>query len=736
MDTHFSLLRRGAGLIGAGAALALAGARTFAADAPAQSDAFPLLDNYVKFSGLAPFNSGDGAAFSARTGLPATGVGGIEDLSYSEDLSKDTSLTLNGHALGGADDYLGVMKIATTDLGSTEIGYKKFRTFYDGVGGFFPLADSFQALGNEHLHVDRGSFWITTTLAKPNLPVFTVSFKADTRTGQKESSEWGAIINPNAVVVNGAIVGTALPVNTPYISANVLNLEEHHETLEASMTATLGKLTNSLKASWDWVNNNDWRSYTKYPGSTVIANPAVDVLDDQQITKTNSFRLLDQADVKFSDKLALNAGLTYLRQSTDEGGQWTNPSYSTTLKQVYMAMYAQGIYGNAKVDDLVGNLFLKYTPTKSWLINVGYRAENNVITSNGGFNVVSLASTAKTLDASQFTVAQNVTYSRNADRIATPEVSIQYSGFRSLSLYATWDQRTTHGDQHWINPYAAVTTAGVTGVVTTAAAAPGSVFFQDANQDYNNAKLGFVWGVSSKVTVRGDVYRKDHQNEFIGSNDYVGTASYGAYYATGNDLTGGTVSVTFKPTPLWSFTTRYDGQSGMMSVNGNSVTGGVGNELTSGKLESQTLSESVDWTPLAQFYLHGDLSLAYQYLQTTYPVVTVTATNSVPVPFINANNNYITASVLSGFVLNKRADAQVQVIYSHADNFNPQIASGGQPYGATYLEEAVTAGVKYKISKEMFVEGKVGYLRRTDDTTGGFTNYKGPLAYVGLTCAL
>jgi len=735
MDTHFSLLRHGAGLISAGAALALGGASAFAAP-PAQSDAFPLLDNYVKVSGLAPFKSGDGAAFSARTGMPATGVAGIEDLSYSEDLSKDSTLTLNGHALTGSDDYLTVFKVTTTDLGSIETGYKTFRTFYDGVGGFFPLADSFQALSNERLHVDRGSFWFNATLAKPNLPVFTVSFHADTRTGQKESSEWGAIVNPNAVIVNGAIVGTALPVNTPYVAANVLNLEEHHEVLEAGMAVTVGKLTNNLKASWDWVNNNDWRTYTKYPGSTVIVDPAVDVLDDQQVTKTNSFRLLDQADVKFSDKLALNVGLTYLRQSTDEGGQWTNPSYSTTLKQVYTAMYADGIYGNAKVDDYVGNLFLKYTPTKSWLVNLGYRAEYNVVTSNGGFNTTSLASTAKTIAPSSFTVAQDVTYSHYADRVATPEVSIQYSGFSNLSLYATFDRRTTHGDQHWVNPYAAVTTAGVTGVVTTAAIPVSSVFFQDANQDYNNAKLGAVWGVSSKVTIRADVYRKDHQNEFIGSNDYVGTASYGAYYATGNDLTGGTVSVSYKPTPTWSFTTRYDGQSGLMSVNANSVTGGLGNEITSGKLESQTLSESVDWTPYQQFYLHGDLSLAYQYLQTTYPVVTVNAANSVAVPFINANNNYVTASVISGFVLNKRADAQIQGFYSRADNYNPQVASGGQPYGAGFEEECITAGVKYKISKEMFLEGKVGYLRRIDDTTGGFTNYRGPLAYVGLTCAL
>ena len=71
-----------------------------------------------------------------------------------------------------------------------------FRTFYDGVGGFFPLADTFQQLSSEQLHVDRGSFWFNATLAKPNRPVFTLSFHDDTRTGQKDSTEWGADHQP------------------------------------------------------------------------------------------------------------------------------------------------------------------------------------------------------------------------------------------------------------------------------------------------------------------------------------------------------------------------------------------------------------------------------------------------------------------------------------------------------------------------------------------------------------
>ena len=174
-----------------------------------------------------------------------------------------------------------------------------------------------------------------------------------------------------------------------------------------------------------------------------------------------------------------------------------------------------------------------------------------------------------------------------------------------------------------------------------------------------------------------------------------------------------------------------------MSVASNTITGGTGSEITSGKASARTISEGFDWAPSSQFYLHGDVSLAYNYLQTAYPVVTVlTAPASIASPIQNANSNYITGSALAGFVLNKSADLQLRATYARANDYNPQIATGGQPYGAGFKEQSVTAGVKYKLTNRWILDAKAGYLRRTDATTGGFTNYNGPLAYLAVTYSL
>jgi hypothetical protein len=735
MNAILSNSRRHAGLICAVAALAVPGIRAAADDAASLADAFPNYESYIKVSGEAPFISGDHSAFASHNGLPTAGDGGIEELFYTKDLSNSTNLTFDGHALDGSDDYLGKLDLTSTNLGSVEVGYKRFRTFYDGVGGFFPLADKFQALSGQSLHVDRGSFWAEAKLARPDAPVFTISFHDDVRTGMKDSSEWAPIVSPTAVIVNGALVGNVVPANTPYIAPNVMILDEHHDVAEASMKATVGKTTETIKATVDTVNNLDSRSYVRYPNSIVKADPSVTVQDDQEARRSTSFKLLNQTETELSNKLALETGLTYLQLSDANGGNWITPSYSATANAIYPTGTALGIYGGSKYYDYIGNIFLKYTPTPNWLADVGFREESDVTDSAGGFATTSLATTATTTASTNVTTAHDLTYSHFNEHIATPEASLQYTGIDRVSLYASYDDRINRSNQHWINPYAATTITGL-GVVTTASAPIGSVFFQEANQDNEDAKVGANWNASTFLTIRAEVYRKDHQNRFVGSDDIIGTASYGALYVTGYTFTGTKLSVILKPIPELSFSTRYQPQTGMMSVTGNTVTGGSGNEITSGKAEGQLISETIDWTPSTKIYVQGNLNLVYNYIQTAYPVVVVSATTNIPTPIQNANENYITGSALCGFVLDKADDVQLQGIWSQAQNYNPQIAAGGQPYGASFLQESATVGLKHKFSDRLLGEGKAGYLRQTNGTTGGFTNYRGPLFYAALTYSL
>jgi hypothetical protein len=734
MNTTSSLLRY-ASVLCAGAALALTTLRLKAAPAPTDTDAFPSYDSFIKISGESPFITGDGASFAQHAGVPSNGTYGIEDFFYTKDLAKDTTVKVAGHAMDGSDDYLGVVDLSKDDLGSVEIGYKRYRIFYDGVGGFFPLADQFQRMSQEDLHVDRSSFWFNAKIAKENGPTFTLSYRDEFRTGEKDSTEWAPEINPDATITKGALVGTADPANTPYIAPNVMLLDEHHNILDGSVMDTVGKTTDTFKVTLDWVNNSDGRNYVKYPGSTVLADPTVTVQDDHETIQSRSFRVINQTETDFNDHIALDTGLSYFHVSGEDGGFWISPSYSTTLKTVFNTVTAENIYASPSMDDYVGNVFLKFTPTPNWRADIGFRQEYNSIADSGGFTAVSLASTAKNTSSLYQTTNQDVTYSHETDHVTTPEFTVQYTGISHLCIYGEIDDRTNRGNQHWVNPYAAVSTTGA-GVVTTTPTPIGSVFFQDANQDYEDAKLGANWNPTQMWTFRAEIFRKDHQNRFIGANDYVGTASYGALYATGYTFTGLTFDVIFKPLPVLSFNTRVQDQDGNMSVTANTVTGGLGAESPSGKATIRMVSETIDWNPCKQIYVQANANAVYNTIQTAYPFVTINAANSIAVPFVNSDNNYITGSAIVGFAADKDTDIQLQFFGERANNYNPQVAYGGEPYGAGFELSSYTVGLKHKFTKRVFGEVKVGYMKSTDQTTGGFTDFNGPLAYLSLTYAL
>src|SRR5436190_15135593 len=130
MNAKYSSLFRTAGLVAG--MLLLVGRSSAAADA----DAFPVLSdsNYIRFSATgSSFNDGSKAAAQRRTQLPSMGAGGIEAFSYGKDIDKVTSWQVDGKALGNSGDYLAQFKMTKNEVGSFDVGYKRYRTFYDGL---------------------------------------------------------------------------------------------------------------------------------------------------------------------------------------------------------------------------------------------------------------------------------------------------------------------------------------------------------------------------------------------------------------------------------------------------------------------------------------------------------------------------------------------------------------------------------------------------------------------------
>ncbi len=182
-----------------------------------------------------------------------------------------------------------------------------------------------------------------------------------------------------------------------------------------------------------------------------------------------------------------------------------------------------------------------------------------------------------------------------------------------------------------------------------------------------------------------------------------------------------------KPLPTLSFTTRYILQAGRMDLTD------VGNpnltfypKYNSMGTRIHQFGETVDWTPIRQFYLQANVDFVFNTLHTAYPQAGGTANDVLR----NADNNYWTGSVLAGYALDKKTDLESECTYYRANNY--QLLPSSQPYGAGVKDYRLTAGLKYQINEHLIASGKIGYLVSRNDTTGGFTNYTARVAYLSL----
>lgn len=702
------------------------------------TDAFPTFDNYVKIGAFGTDVTGNEAAFKARN-RQATGTVGIEDMYFAKDLDKVTSLQIDGHALAITGDYLAKFLVTKTDVGSLELGYKSFRTYYDGVGGFFPLNKYWSPLSPEDLHVDRNQFWAEAKIQLPNLPAFTVRYSNETRSGQKDSTIWGSSDYTGLSILGAPI--------TQYrkLAPSYLNLDERHQTVEATMSHTLGNTTVNVRLSSETVNNQDTRYVTNFPGEVIpwsiaslpsASQPAAKALvspanwNNQAVTiqtdgiNGNTFAARADSVTVFTDKLQLTAGVNYENINNDFSGSRPIATSTPTAVGVVVATPNTNLnlLGNSKGDIFTGSLALQMKPTPNLSATVSLRGEDSYIKSTATLTNLA-ASVSTTTGVVTYTSTNQQEFSRVKETAWTPVLDVTYTGFANLAIYGTASNEMVTGDKYYVTPFTAGTTPS------------NNAYNLEKPKDHHTyLNLGFNWRQSAWLSLRTDLFHKDCT---------VGATGYGIDIANNFQLDSQYSGVKFtaivKPDPTLTSTTRYIYQKGKMQVTGLLPTFP---QYDSCDAETNSISETVDWTPNTQFYLQANVNLVFNYINTVYPRAgVVAAAGATPAWDANqvlqdANNNYLTASLLAGQVLTKDDDLLFNVTYYKANNNDAQLASVTMPYGADAHESVVSVGLKHKFSATCVGDAKVGYMDAKNNTTGGNTNYHGPMGYVSLTFAL
>jgi len=740
MQTITPSLLRTTGLV-ASVVLALSTAQAAETAKPqaADKDALPTFNNYLTIGGLANWASGDKAAFEARSWTARKGFGGIQDFQYSRDVAKDVSLNADGHFLMGNADYLAHVNVAKTDIGSVDVGYKRFRTYYDNAGGFtLPTTGAWAGITPyvEALHVDRSKFWAEAKLALPNAPVLTLRYTNELRNGAKDTTIWGV---SDYTGLSG--LGNSTSFASRFITPGYIQLGERQQTLDFSVKHTVGNTTVDLDVQGNRVNNLNTRFFDRYPGQVKFPAPATTgwILPGNIQNLNNEVRGYDQvsnladtftasvkAETVVSKNIKAHAGIRYQLLNSDF--MEDRPVYTATTFGSPLAGYvwapsaqAQNLAGEAKIKAYTANIGADIKVGHDLAIGTELKAEDRY---NSASELYQTRGNPTVTAAGLVTLA-NPAYvragSRSKEDALTPEVSLRYTGIKNISLYGKAEYRYVAGDER------------VTGQYNPLTAGPSSnSTYKDVHENHGRYTVGANWVPCTYFNLRGETFYKDNQNNFQTYWDSTGSPSF----VLGYKLKGVKISATVKPLPTISATTRYIYQAGQMQTAGyvnNSNVFVPAESYQSMDSKSHNIGETIDWTPVKQFYMQGSINVVFDTTSTSYPRAGTSAVAFGNDAVHNSNNNYVNGSLLAGMAVDKDTNAEIQYSYYKANNYEAALITSGLPYGAGRKDYTLTVGLKRKMSDTVVLEGKLGYMDSKCDTTGGRTNFSGYVASVSLT---
>jgi hypothetical protein len=735
MNITLSSFRRAAGLV-TGALLACP---LVPASEPVKSkdtDAFPAFENYIKFSAMGESLSGAKPAFQARTQKSKTGSAGIEDFFYGYDINKETAMELTGKALPGAEDYLLQVKLTKQEVGSFDAGYKRFRTFYDGAGGFFPINNAWLPLYPRALYVDRGQFYINATVALPKQPVFTFKYTNTTRNGRKDSTIWGDTDQTGVPILSLSSLNV-ISANRKIVPA-YLQIGERQEIWEASVRQTMGKTTAVFTLTGNRINNLNMRSIDRYPGEVkpfpaIPSNPVTVVAPtlannankgfDQQGFKETGLTVGGKVETVVSDQVTAYVAGNYRHSSEDVAATRLVQGYLATATGVISPVgsftsggrppYSYTSTGDLKMHIWTGSVGLQTRFWKDLRADFAVKAEDQRVTGdNAAVYVNNLVVPATGVVTQQLVPATN--HSSIAEKPWTPQVDLRYTGIKNVAFFLLWDRRSLSQDER--KSYTGISTSAA--LILTAR----TISTEKVSEKHSNLKVGANWNVSPMLTLRGEFFTKDHENSFTGYD-----SSLGGYYIFDYDTYGVRVSAALRPHPTVAFTTRYLALRGRGAVSEDGFVEGDSNDT-----RRYEVGESIDWVPNKNVYLQLNGNVVFDKTSTAYPRFGGAANDVLH----NADNNFWNSSFVTGFVLTHWTDAQVQATYYKANNYNRALAVATDPYGQGVRDYSLTVGVKHKFSDRMVGSAKIGYLNSNSETTGGFANYKGAIGYVSFSYGL
>lgn len=639
---------------------------------------------------------GDAPQFQHHQQFEKGVFGGIEDFHYERRIGKKGSAQVDGSGIYDQNNYKMSLEYVQQDLGFLRGGFRKYRTWYDGNGGFFPQNQQWFDLYDNNLAMDRGNFWIEGGLLRPKWPEFRIKYEHDFREGAKDSTSWG-----DSTLTGGLGTRSFVP--------SFLGIDEKRDLIDASMKHTVGKTDLNVGVSFERDANQDTLNLRRQPGEGAS--------QDRSVTQRNGmdadiFGAHASSVTRFNPNTYLTTGYAFTVLESDLSGQRVygagyDPVYDPLFQRRAADVGFVGLNGGSDMKQHVLSLNLMTSPLTNFFLTPSLRVEKRDVTSFSSFLTTGPAA------------QEQSAWGNGADGLieVSERLEAKYNGVTNWVFYARGDWNQGQGNLK-------------EALIDNAPSPLLAPFNRDTDYSRLTQKYtaGANWYPLRRLNIDWQYYHKLTDNSYDHGGDSTpnGPASgnrYPAYFIGQNFTTDdANLRATIRPLNNLTLVSRYDFQYSTIDTTPDQRSG-----IQSGKMFTHVFSQSLTWMPWSRLYLQP--SVTYVIDRTDTPAADLTGAAAGLAS--NARNNYLDGGLMAGYALSEKTDLQAHYFFYYADNYFND-SSLTMPYGASATEHGVTVALIHRFSERIRGMIKYGYFQNRDGTSGGHNDYDAHLLYTSL----
>jgi hypothetical protein len=702
---------------GAFAASALRAGETTDGKAVTATEEEPEYKNWIELGIGGTIVNGDNAQFEQEHRLPAnTAYGGIQDLHFEQTLDKDALFSVDGHAIWDTNDYDIQVQLSKPKLGYIKAGFTEFRSWYDGNGGFFPHNDVFFEPPFPEMHIDRGDAWVELGLRVPDLPEITIRYEHEFRQGMKDSTVWG----------DTTLTGLAVQP-TRKIVPSFRDIDETRDIFSFEASKTFGNTDVLLGMRYEHNENDDSLSMERNAGQIGVVPSGQRWSTQRQKDDVDLFSGHGITETRITDSLWFTTGYSYTTLENDLSGTRIfglnfDSAFGEPVPTLGSSDHAfLDLAGMAQDREHVANANLFWMPLESLNVLLGFRYTHQNLDTDAAFLAEEPVSNTPPFTPTNpqggfhygppipTSGAEMADYDRFAERL-----ELRYTGVANWVFYfqGEWEEEWGHVDEFQ----------------TMDLIEPS--LDKDTNALSQKYTIGANWYPTMRLNLSGQYYHKISSY----SEDII-TAQFPRLIDQDWNVDDFNVRITYRPKipaclGTLALVTRYDFVH--TSIDGQWAVFSDGEllaELESGEIKQHVITESINWNPLARFYLQANVS--YTLNQTDTPANNIDLAPQTSPTVTNFRNDYWTITSSFGYIIDDKTDFYADYsFYCANDHFKNAVVA--VPYGLGGTEHAASGTLTRQLTKNMRLLLRYSYFNYRDETSGGHNNYRAHSLYSGL----